>query len=542
MVCARRDAVLRVLAFAHHDLAATADPPPAAHRVEVDAERAGRVEHAGPGANGPRLPEGVKTTERVRRALTAPACRSATPAVGARAAPPRPAAAPSRRRRRRLLADTAPIHVAQSGSCPSSTSAAPMARADLLVQRVGDRRRQPGAPRPWPGTRRTARAGAGSPNATFDAPHVELTRSSSRSRRRMWNTCRPAVAIAPIGITSGSTTTSSRGIPWSAARSTIRLRHLEPHVRVLGDARLVVGDRHHGGAVLRHQRQHPLQALVLAGHGVDQRLALVRGEPGLQRLDDRRVDAQRDVGHRLHQADRLRQDPRLVGQRDAGVHVEHLRAGLDLGHRVGQHRREVAGRHLRGQLLAPGRVDPLADQHEGPVEPDHHLAGRRADGRSRSRGAFLRRSPPARDSARSASSSNSASRRAASPCRLRLQVVAARLRLATPFRQVLVGPDQPGPHRGHVDGLLEPVRQRCTSPRSGPTSPPPAPGCRATRSRSAQPAQAALPSTNDASDGAEVAVPGRTMLERQARDTPRRARPRSTSSGSSVWDRYTRRR
>ena len=35
-------------------------------------------------------------------------------------------------------------------------------------------------------------------------------------------TCRPARLIAPIGITSGSTTMLERGIPWSSARSTIR--------------------------------------------------------------------------------------------------------------------------------------------------------------------------------------------------------------------------------------------------------------------------------------------------------------------------------
>ena len=63
---------------------------------------------------------------------------------------------------------------------------------------------------------------SGSPKLTFEAPQVVFTPSSSRSRPRSRNTWRPAVAIAPIGITSGSTMTSSRGIPWSAARSTIR--------------------------------------------------------------------------------------------------------------------------------------------------------------------------------------------------------------------------------------------------------------------------------------------------------------------------------
>jgi len=37
----------------------------------------------------------------------------------------------------------------------------------------------------------------------------------------MRNTCLPALPSAPIGMTRGSTTTSSFGMPWSAARETI---------------------------------------------------------------------------------------------------------------------------------------------------------------------------------------------------------------------------------------------------------------------------------------------------------------------------------
>ena len=62
----------------------------------------------------------------------------------------------------------------------------------------------------------------GSPKLTLEAPQIELTLSSSRSRRTSAKTWRPAVDIAPIGMTSGSTTMSEAGIPWSAARSTIR--------------------------------------------------------------------------------------------------------------------------------------------------------------------------------------------------------------------------------------------------------------------------------------------------------------------------------
>ena len=53
----------------------------------------------------------------------------------------------------------------------------------------------------------------GRPNEMFEAPQLVLTFSSSRSRRTSAKTCRPAVPIAPIGMTSGSTTMSSGLMP-----------------------------------------------------------------------------------------------------------------------------------------------------------------------------------------------------------------------------------------------------------------------------------------------------------------------------------------
>ena len=53
----------------------------------------------------------------------------------------------------------------------------------------------------------------GRPKLTLDAPQVVFTLSSSRSRRTSRITCTPAWLMAPIGMTSGSTTTSLRGMP-----------------------------------------------------------------------------------------------------------------------------------------------------------------------------------------------------------------------------------------------------------------------------------------------------------------------------------------
>ena len=53
----------------------------------------------------------------------------------------------------------------------------------------------------------------GRPKEMFEAPQVVFTPSSSRSRRTSAKTCRPAVPIAPIGMTSGSTTMSAALMP-----------------------------------------------------------------------------------------------------------------------------------------------------------------------------------------------------------------------------------------------------------------------------------------------------------------------------------------
>ena len=48
----------------------------------------------------------------------------------------------------------------------------------------------------------------------------------------------------------------------------------------------------------------------------------------------------------------LREQRRFVGERDAGVDVEHMRAAFDLRDRVGLDAAEVAVLHLLGEQLA----------------------------------------------------------------------------------------------------------------------------------------------------------------------------------------------
>ena len=141
------------------------------------------------------------------------------------------------------------------------------------------------------------------------------------------------------------------------------LRHLEPAFRLHRDV-LGVREPDHGGTVPRHDRKDRLEPLVLAGDRVDEGLALVHGEPRLERLDDRGVDAERQLREPLHERDRLPHQPDLVCERVADVHVEHVGAALDLLRDVGLELRKVAGLELRLECLAAGGVDPLPDHAE----------------------------------------------------------------------------------------------------------------------------------------------------------------------------------
>ena len=343
VVAARRDAVLRELALGH-------DAPGSGRRSRGRRRpsrgprpaRAPRPAGSCPCAKRPRLPEGVKTTSASAGSLTVPA--QAPRRVPARSRPAR--RRPSRPPRRPAVAEPEAARGSSRstpgspGPLPISTSAAMTAwrtsacsglvMADVIPDAMAMARNAPLIPLRF-----------GRPKEMFEAPQVVFTPSSSCSRRTSAKTCRPAPPMAPMGMTSGSTTMSEAGMPWSAAMRTIFSATAK---RTSGSSEmpgLVVRDGHHGGAVLRHQRQHLLQPLVLTGHRVHQRLALVRGQARLQRGHDGGVDGQRQVGQRLHELDGLGQDRGLVRQRDAGVHVEHVRARRHLRVRVGDDGGEV---------------------------------------------------------------------------------------------------------------------------------------------------------------------------------------------------------
>src|SRR5439155_5701900 len=202
------DAELRVAPLAHDHLAPAADPTAAEDRVQVHGQGARGVEHAR--AGGERAPL-ARGHERDANLAGGGAHGSADSGAARRrpSRPPRrlpsPAAAGAASRKR-------PIQATQSRSCPSSTSAAATARRTSSLSTFVMAEVMPAVA----AMERNVAEGScrcGRPNATFDAPHVVFTPSSSRRGRTGRKTCWPAVPIAPTGMTRGSTTTSSRPMP-----------------------------------------------------------------------------------------------------------------------------------------------------------------------------------------------------------------------------------------------------------------------------------------------------------------------------------------
>ena len=236
----------------------------------------------------------------------------------------------------------------------------------------------------------------GRPKEMFEAPQVVLTPSSSRRRRTSVKTWWPAVAMAPIGMTSGSTTMSWAGMPKSAARWTIFLATAK---RTSGSSEMPVSSLEMAttatlyflisGRTFSSRSSSPVTELTSG-----RPLAVCRPASSAPGTDE---SMQSGVSTRvLHGVDQLRHQDRLdevvvgvarvlphqVGEDRAGIDVEHRRAGLGLGDGVGLDAREVVALQLLIEDLAAGRVDPLADDAEGLVEPDDDFLGRRGNDRA----------------------------------------------------------------------------------------------------------------------------------------------------------------
>ena len=237
-----------------------------------------------------------------------------------------------------------------------------------------------------------------------------------------------AVGSAPTVIASGSMTMSSAGMPYSsvATRRILPVRSRRScavagmPVSSLASAMTAAPWRLTSGRISSIRSSS-------AGHRVDQRLALVGGEAGLQRLDDRSSrcraagrSSPAPAGSRVasSSASSVSGTPMLTSSTCAPAATCSCDVDDDL--------REVALAQLRREGLAPGRVDPLADDAERLVGADHDLAGLRAQDGVHGRAP---RSPDqAADDAAGARGELGAGRRGAAPSGIRCSAADARQR------------------------------------------------------------------------------------------------------------------
>ncbi len=249
--------------------------PPQTESTSTPSVRA--AERSGvPTGKRPRLPEGVKTTSGSLRGHGSPLRRGTRYARGLRprsrrprpASPSAPGGGASRKRA---------IQRSQCGSWPIMTSAPRQAWtvstcsgfviAEVRPEAIAMVRKALLMPPRF-----------GRPKLTLEAPQVVLTLSS------LVQPPHEAHHLHARQV-DGADRHHQRVDDDVARRDAVvrgalddALGDREAHVRVLGDAGLVVLDRDHGRAVLLDERQDRLEALLLAGDGVHQRLALVDGE------------------------------------------------------------------------------------------------------------------------------------------------------------------------------------------------------------------------------------------------------------------------
>src|SRR5688572_3995217 len=205
--------MLREFALGDQHLAASADAAAAADGIDVDAERARGGEQRRADGKTPALARGREDDERLLDGHEQPLRRGDRYArtLRPRSRRPRPASplTPGEGASRKRA-----IHRSQCGSWPIMTSAPMQAWivstcsgfviAEVRPEAIAMVRKALLMPPRF-----------GRPKLTLEAPQVVLTFSSSCSRRTSRMTWAPAWLIAPIGITSGSTTTSLAGMPRS---------------------------------------------------------------------------------------------------------------------------------------------------------------------------------------------------------------------------------------------------------------------------------------------------------------------------------------
>ena len=81
----------------------------------------------------------------------------------------------------------------------------------------------------------------------------------------------------------------------------------------------------------------------------------------------------------MDELDGFREDCRFVCQWNAGINIQHVRTGGNLGQGISLYSTKVSCSHFSSEDFPTSRVDPFADDDERPLEADDDFLGVRTD-------------------------------------------------------------------------------------------------------------------------------------------------------------------
>ena len=130
-----------------------------------------------------------------------------------------------------------------------------------------------------------------------------------------------------------------------------------------GNTAVVKAQRNQYSAVFFCQRQHMLQAVLLAVDGIKHRLAVIKAQCFFHCFVIRCINLQRGIGNRLQRRHSLCGHCRFVNARSSNVNVQNLRAYANLLQTEAAHIIKVTVDQCFLQTLFACRIDAFADNY-----------------------------------------------------------------------------------------------------------------------------------------------------------------------------------
>ena len=130
-----------------------------------------------------------------------------------------------------------------------------------------------------------------------------------------------------------------------------------------GNTAVIKAQCNQHGAVFFCQRQHMLQAVLLAVDGIEHRLAVIKAQRSFHCFVVRCINLQRRIGNRLQRRYSLRSHCCFVNTGRTNVNVQNLRTYANLLQTEAAHIIKVAVDKRFLQTLFAGRINAFADNY-----------------------------------------------------------------------------------------------------------------------------------------------------------------------------------